>query len=141
MFSSPGGKREGRKCFYYFPALIWQQGALTRVEKTLPSLPHAGFLGTGFPPQEAREGRKRRRGQEAFLLLPCCQSRALASTACARAAICFVIVFPQTLKRRLEYMRGGGGAGLQAACRPFSPNLLLSAFLCRLLFLNTPFCT
>ena len=51
--------------------LSWQQGALTRVEKTLPSLPPADFLGTGFPPQEAR-------GQEgSILLLPCWQIRAL----------------------------------------------------------------
>ena len=35
-------------------ALIWQQGALTRVEKTLSSFPPAGLLGTGFPPKEAR---------------------------------------------------------------------------------------
>ena len=34
--------------------LIYQQGALTRVGKTLPSLPLADFLGTVFPPQEAR---------------------------------------------------------------------------------------
>ena len=46
-FSSQGGKREGRKCFYYFPALIWQQGALTRVEITLPSFSPADSLGTG----------------------------------------------------------------------------------------------
>ena len=34
--------------------LIWQQGALARVEKMLPPFPPADFFGTGFPPQEAR---------------------------------------------------------------------------------------
>ena len=42
-----------------------------RVEETLPSFPPAHFLGTGFPrPRKAR-------GKEAFLLLQCCQIRAL----------------------------------------------------------------
>ena len=36
--------------------LIWQQGALTRVEKhVLPSFTPADFLGTGFPPTEAKK--------------------------------------------------------------------------------------
>ena len=34
--------------------LIWLQGALNGVEKVLPSFPPADFLGTGFPPLEAR---------------------------------------------------------------------------------------
>ena len=56
--------------------LIWQQGALTRVEKALPSFPPADFLETGFPPQAAR-------GREGgVLLLPCCQIRALIVPSC-----------------------------------------------------------
>ena len=34
--------------------LIWQQRALTRVERMPPSFPPADFLGTYFPPQEER---------------------------------------------------------------------------------------
>ena len=53
-------------------ALIWHQQASTRVQKNYSflSFPPADFLGTGFPPLEAVR-------KEVFLLLPCCQIRAL----------------------------------------------------------------
>ena len=52
--------------------LIWQQGSLTRVEKTLPSSPPADFFGDRFFLPGKQEGRK-----EVFFLLHCCQVRAM----------------------------------------------------------------
>ena len=42
------------QCEPHSRPLIWQQGALTRVEKMLLSFPCADFLVTGFPPQEEK---------------------------------------------------------------------------------------
>ena len=62
--TSPLPAREG------LGALIWHQGALTRVGITLPSLLQT-FWGQVFLPRR-QEG-----GKEVLVLLPCCQIRAL----------------------------------------------------------------